>query len=385
MKANRQTEQQREQGGVLPPVNSAALCKIVVDKLFGKRHWAAEWALELCAEDPYFAAHMADQPRGYAHYLCVLQLGLPMKGFVSDMDELDPPAANLQECARVIRTTGKKKLLKAWFPSCPPAILKALPELPKAAQSEAEYQRLIDAFTDERKRRRFFHVKRVRAFDMQLLDMMEILPERFHPGVKHCRNTGDYERLCLLVECAKRLNLDIPAHEFKAVTKRARNMAGLWRYVARKALKLPFPPPPWDGDDKIRPLRSRREMKAAGRALDNCVKRQSNDYALKALSGYGYLYLCEDAPAMIEVVRDVFFGWMVSDIKGPQNESLSPAERLEIRRAFHNAGFCQATNMRFEWASDELLSAIRDDDDDEEKADWEKDDDDAEGMSIDDL
>jgi len=399
MTTNQQTEARA--AGVLPPVNSAALCKIVVDNCFGgrnwaaernpidvaldidedeclgSRHWAAEWALELCVEDPYFAAHMAEQPRGYAHYLCVLRLGLPSSGLWSDMDDVEPPTPTMRECARIIRTTNKKRLLKAWFPDCPPAILKALPELPKMAQSEAEYRRLIEAFKDERKRRRFFHVKRVRAFDMQLLDMMELLPERFHPGAAHCRNTADYERLCLLVECAKRLNLEIPAREFKEAAKRAKNMAGLWRYVARKALKSPFPPPPWEGDDNIRPLRSRREMKAAGRELGNCVANRSDDYALKTVTGYGYLYFCEDAPAMIEVVRDVFFGWLVSNIEGARNNSLSPADAFKIRRAFYDAGFCQATKMSFECASDALWDDILDDDDDEGDG-WEDDiDDDA--------
>jgi len=367
MQAKQQTEQR---DGVLPPVNSEALNKIAVDKLFGKRHWAAEWALELCAADPYFAAHMAEQPPGYAHYLCVLQLAWV------DASDLKPDMAKY---ARTIRMNSKKRLLKAWFPTCPVEILKAFPALPRKVQSEAEYWRLIEAFKDERKRKHFFHVKRVRKFDMQLLDMMEDLPERFRPGAAHCRNNRDHERLCLLIECAKRLNLDISACEFRAVAKRAKNMAGLWRYVAGMMLKLPFPPPPWEGDDKIRPLRTRREMKDAGRELGNCVANHSADYAIKTVTGHGYLYFCEDMPAMIEIIRDALFGWVVGEIKGPHNDSVSWADELYIKRAFQSAGICSATMMCLEATRDELWGGIlddsRDDDDDDESAlaRWERD------------
>jgi len=369
MKAKQQTEQR---AGVLPPVNFEALNKIAVDKLFGKRHWAAEWALELCAADPYFAAHMAEQPRGYAHYLCVLRLHLgPPESL--EMERRQPPASNLRECARAIRTTGKRKLLKAWFPDCPVEILKAFPELPKTARSEAEYRRLIVAFADARKRKRFFHVKRMSEFDMQLLDMMKDLPERFHPAAFRCRHPRDFEKLCLLVECAKRLGLDIPAREFGAVTKRSKSMRGLWRYLVRHALKLPFPPPPWDGDDNIRPLRSRDEMKAAGKQLGNCIANNATNYAIRAVTGCAHLYLREDAPAMIAVVRDAFFGWVVSEIKGPKNNSVSPAEAFEIKRAFNNAGILSATSVDFEWASeafwDGLLGDADGDDDNDDEPD----------------
>ena len=324
-----ESENDAQANPALPlPGNSKALCEIVVDKLFDKPHWAAEWALELCIADPYFLTHIADQPNGYAHYLCVLRLAFTDAG---DHD--------MRECARAIRTTNKKKLLKACFPSRASGILNVLPKLPKKPMPEAFYRRLIRALADESKREHFSHAKRVRAFDFQLFDMMKILPAQFQSGAAHCRNADDYGRLCMLIECANRLNLEFTEREFGAVAKQVRHMRGLWRYLARKAAKMPFPPPPWNGDDNIRPLCSRRELKEAGERFENCAA----EYAFKVVAGRSYLYVCEQTPAMIEIVNDVFFGWGVGTIEKAKRKSISSAKAFEIKRAFHNAGICQAT------------------------------------------
>lgn len=363
------------------------LRETLVEKLFGDRCDAAEWVLELCAADPAFLFHLSDQfadgSRGYVHYLCVLHLALPAQF----ADGGDAP-----ECARLIRTTTKKALLKAWLPSCPAAILTVLPKLPdKPLACEAEYRRLIRALANKKQRKYLTHLERVRPFDVQLLDRVEILPARFGLAAAHCGDVEDYEQLCVFVECAKRLNLKITEPESDAVAKEAESLKCLWRYLARQVAEMPFPPPPWEGNDNMRPLRSRREMEEASERFDNCATH----YLFEVVAGRSYLYVCERPQAMVEIVSDVFFGWMVNRIEGPNGKPVLDSDALDIKRAFYGAGICQKTitsddlecvgyelHMMFNRFSAPVdLDEDDDDFDDEEKADWERDDD----RSIDDL
>lgn len=376
-------------GGGAPTDPPPMLREVLVEKMFGKRCQAAEWVLELCAADAQFLFHLADQSRGYAHYLCVLYLALPAQF----ADGKDAP-----ECARRIRTTTKKALLKAWFPSCPAAILTVLPKLPeKPLTCQTEYRQLIRALANKKQRKYLTHLERVRPFDVQLLDRVEILPAQFGLAAAHCDDVEDYEQLCVFVECVRRLNLKVTEPESDAVAKEAEGLKCLWRYLARQVAEMPFPPPPWEGDGNMRPLRSRREMEEASEQFDNCATH----YIFEVVAGRSYLYVCARPQVMVEIVSDVFFGWMVNRIEGPSGKSVLDSDVLDIKRAFYGAGICQKTitsddleyvgyelHMMFNRFS-EPIDLDEDDDDwvdnDEEKADWEKDDDDAEGMSIDDI
>lgn len=336
------------------PVNSKALCEIVVKKLFGNRRWAAEWALALCAADPQFLPHLADQSRGYVHYLCVLRLALLDAGDLQDADD-----RVMRGCAHMIRTTSKKALLKTWFPSCPPGLLNVLPKLQEKPLSlQTEYRQLIRALADKEHRKFLSHLDPVRAFHIQLLDMMNTLPAQFRFGAAHCDDVADYEELCMLIECTKRLNLEVTEREFSALAGQVKDMEGLWRWFARRVLNMPFPPPPWNGDDKIRPLCSCRELEEAGRRFRNCAA----EYAFRVVAGYSYLYVCEQPQAMVEIVSDVFFGWMVNEIEGAERKSLSKIEVFEIKRAFHNAGICRKVMEAddFHHVDHELRDVLRD-------------------------
>jgi len=371
------------------------LRETLVEALFGKRCEAAEWALELCAADPAFLFHLSDQfadgSRGYVHYLCVLHLARPSQF----ADGKDAP-----ECARLIRTTTKKKLLKAWLPSCPAALLTVLPKLPNEPLAcEAEYRRLIRALANKKGRKYLTHLERVRPFDVQLLDRVEILPAKFGLAAAHCDDVEDYEQLCVFVECAKRLGPKIAAREFDAIVKEAESLKCLWRYLARQVAEMPFPPPPWEGDGNARPLSSRRKMEKAAKRFNNCAMH----YTFEVVAGRSYLYVCERPQAMVEIVRDAFFGWMVGRIEGPNSKSVSDSDAFDIKRAFYGAGICQKTitsddldyvgyalhMMLDRWGDREPIDLDEDDDDwdddDAEKADWERDDDDADGVSIDDF
>jgi len=304
--------------------NSEALCKIVVGRLLGKRHWAVKWALELCAVDSRFTHHLIDQPRDYAHYLCVLRLALADAG---DQDA--------RETARMIRSTTKKKLLKAWRPSCPADIVNVLPKLPARPMTQKAYRRLLLALEDESTRKRMRHAKRLTKFDINMPGMVDDLPEVFRLGAaRHIRDMDDYFMLAAMIQVAQKLQLNITEREFSEVARKADGVHKLRNWLKKKVAKLPFPPPPWEGNDEIHPLRSRDELKQAAKDFSNCAKR----YAYKIALGYSHLYVCERGPAMVEIVSDAFFGWVVEDIKGKKNRGVAGDKKHAIAREFNRAG-----------------------------------------------
>lgn len=320
-----------------PPLsgNSEALRKIVVGRLFGKRHWAVQWALELCAADSQFLHHLADQPRDYAHYLCVLRLALADAG---DKDARD--------AARMIRATNKKKLLKAWRPSCPADIINVLPKLPVRPMAQKAYRRLLLAFEEETTRKRMRHAKRLTKFDIDMPGIVDDLPEAFRLGAaRHIKDMGDYFMLAAMIQVAQKLNLNITEKEFSQAARNAKGAHKLRGWLKKRVAKLPFPPPPWEGNDEIHPLRNRDELKQAAKEFSNCAKR----YAHKIVLGYSHLYVCDRGPVMVEIVNDAFFGWVVDDIKGKKNREVADCKKHEIAREFNRAGIRLPLDARFCW------------------------------------
>lgn len=317
------------------PGNSEALREIVVGRLLGKRHWAVQWALDLCAADPQFLHHLADQPRDYAHYLCVLRLALA-----------DAGGKDARETARMIRATSKKKLLKAWCPSCPADIIKVLPKLPARPMTQKAYRRLLLAFEDEGTRKRMRHAKRLTKFDIDMPGIVDDLPEAFRLGAaRHIKDMSDYFALAALIQVAQKLNLNITEKQFSQAARHAKGAYKLRGWLEKKVAKLPFPPPPWEGNDEIHPLRSRDELKQAAKDFSNCAKR----YAHKIVLGYSYLYVCDRGPAMVEIVNDAFFGWVVDDIKGKKNREVADCKKHEIAREFNRAGIGLPLDCSFCW------------------------------------
>ncbi|MGI9310478.1 MAG: hypothetical protein ACR2P7_02965 [bacterium] len=304
--------------------------RCVVERLFGKRHWATKWAIDLCGADSRFLFHLAEQRAGYAHFLCLLRLALLEHG-------ADDGDARSQ--ARLIRTESKKALLRRWFPSCPAGTLNLLPKLPPKPLTKQEYRQLIRALARDDMRKDFHHARRVRKWDIRVIEMMDGIPEKFRCGaVMRCvRNQDDFECLCICARGVQLLGIDlqITEREISQAAAAVNDMSGLSKWFSRKFAEIPFPPPPWDGDDSIRPVRDRSALKATAERFNNCVMR----YVNKVVFGFCYLYICESTPAVIELVNDRFFGWQLREINGVANKQVTRAQDHAISQSFSAAGF----------------------------------------------
>jgi len=298
----------------------------MVNDSFGEQHWAGWWVVDLCDADPLFLTHLAEQPRGYAHYLCLIRMALLERG----------GDANARDDARMLRAGNKRKLLKELFPTCPAALVNLLHKLPKKPMPIEAYQKLICAMEDEKIRKSLFHAERIKEAGIFMLDEMAALPERFRSVAMCCiKNADDFDDLNWdfhwVMVAIEKLGLKITEQELGKVFSRK---GGTTAWLEKKISKLPFPDPPWEGDDEIRPIRSLNKLKIAAKMLENCMTSSHlrRHYASRVVTRHSYFYVCDHIPAMVEVRHDDFWGWSVHEIAGA-----TPDQKSEIEMKFFRA------------------------------------------------
>ncbi len=332
----------KTQPHVTPRWTEEKLCAVspfVVEGLFGKRHWAKRWVNELCETDPQFILHLADQPPGYVHFICLVRLALL---------ERTADDADTAEYAKVIRTTSKKALLKKLFPTGPGGMLSVLPKLPEKPLAQKDYWQLQDVLRCDTMRKRLRHAKHVRKLDLYLGDIQERLYKEFSDGeVMLCiKSVDDYHQFCTFVRGANLLGLKITKRELKEINEVARttkSMKKLSQWFVRKFTELPFPPPPWKGNAIIQPVRSLEELKAVGEKFKNCLR--GDGYVHSAAMRGSYFYVCESPPAVIRLSSDALFGWVLEEIKGVRNREIPYNQHNQISQAFLDAGIVRKDNF----------------------------------------
>lgn len=95
---------------------------------------------------------------------------------------------------------------------------------------------------------------------------------------------------------------------------------------------LPFPPPPWCGDEQLTPLDTAIKLESAGRRFFNCLGSRMTQVRL----GCSYYYELEGV-AVVELERVSSLGWEVADVLGPRNARLEPHQIARLRSALTRA------------------------------------------------
>ena len=313
----------------------------VVEGLFGKRHWVTEWVASLCEADSRFLFHLAEQLPGYVHFICLVRLALLRRA---------TKTRDAKECAHFLRSQSKKKILQHLYPAYPTGILGVLPKLQKKPLSKDEYRLLLRALSDKDMCKRLNHVRHIRKFDIHLLEILDNIPEEFQFSelINCIKKHSDYKYFLFLVRVIRHLNIEITQGEINAASKNMNKMSQLSGWFKKKLEQLPFPSPPWEGNDFVKPIRSRDQLKEVRSKFSNCVM----DYTPKIVLGYSYFYVCESVPAVIEMVKDVGLGWEIGKMEGGSNDrkahnprrhyadrELSDAHTNQIIKVFSDAGF----------------------------------------------
>ena len=324
----------------LAPERLSGVRHCVVEGLFGKRHWATDWVVSLCEADSRFLFHLADQSRGYVHFICLVRLALLQRS--TEMRDV-------KECAHWICSQSKKKILQHLYPACPTGILGVLPKLQKKPLSKDEYRLLFRALSDKDMCKRFNHVRHIRKFDIHLLEILDNAPKelQFSGFINYIKKHSDYKYFLCLAKIIRHLNIEVTQREINAASKNMNKMSQLSDLFNKKIKHSPFPPPPWEGNDFVKPVCSREQLKEVRRNFNNCVM----DYIPKIVLGYSYFYICESMPAVIEMVKDAGVGWEIGSMECPREQPprrrrrhnddylLSDAYTDQIIKVFSDAGF----------------------------------------------
>ncbi len=89
---------------------------------------------------------------------------------------------------------------------------------------------------------------------------------------------------------------------------------------------LPFPPPPWPGNDRLRPIESSDDLRRVGMALKNCLRDSDRlaSVTSEVLRGLSYFYEWRgQEPGLLRFRKLAPLGWVLGDGNGENNKPLS--------------------------------------------------------------
>jgi hypothetical protein len=295
----------------------------LINKLYGKNHWCANYLNSLCLADHEFLRHLSEQTPAYLHYVCLVHLAWRKN---------DTAIHPIYKQAQLLRTTNQKTLLSLLYSPYPLGLLNVLPKLGANTFTKNDYLRLIKLLRDPEKSPYILHVKSIKPYQLQWL---EDFPSELHWRVLYSvKKTQNYAALKYLVKVIQKLDKSRYADALISL-KRIKTLSQLENWFRRHTQSLPFPQPPWNGNDWIVPIRTVKALREAALKYRNCLY----DYPRQVLLGEYYFYEVKNGPAIVAIVRDPIIGWRISEINGIDNQE--PDENLvtRIERAFADVNF----------------------------------------------
>jgi hypothetical protein len=325
----------------------------LIDILFGKRHWCGKWVARLCEADPGFFNHLAEQGPEFPHFLCLVHLATSQdcgSGFAN----LTPAAQ-----AKEIRTTSRRALLQRLYGECPPGLLTILCKLGPRPLARERYRNLMALRTDRPTLSRLTHRERVPAAEVNTLaDLPPVL--RTLPVFTGITNGKHKEIVRYLLDAARILRPDLDEAALARTLRGVRDLNQLARWTRRQIKRRQFPPPPWEGCERVRPVRTVSELHAVVRRFQNCAR----SYVSAALAGDVYFYVVEWGPALIMLRRDPLLGWWLDEYAGLKNKKLPGPLVRSIRSTLTDAG------IRAHRTHKDVQQVLLDDFDDIDVYDW---------------
>ncbi len=325
-----------------------------IDKLFGKRHWVRKWVIGLCKSDPQFLLHLIQQPPHYVHFLCLVRLALLKKS-----DEGDGGL----EYAELIHTKSKKKILQEFYPEFTNALVKTLAKLGNKPLDQVDYCCLIQLLSDNEERKCLDRTKHIRQFALRIY---AILPKefRFFEIAKCVYDLGDYEKIMYYIHFSNESNIMVTRKEIIDAMDKMENdqsKSSLEKFLSiieKKFYRIPFPKPPWEGNNRIYPIRSMTELYEARRKFDDrvlevalsCGRELTDCYDDTGIYfGGECYYVCTQTPALIYLRRysgnisswyDYSLFWEIGYIDIPHISYTKISHRIkwEITKIFLDAG-----------------------------------------------
>lgn len=110
--------------------------------------------------------------------------------------------------------------------------------------------------------------------------------------------------------------------------------AEFYRWL-RFRFELPFPPPPWPGDDLLEPVTSAEALKELGAEMRNCLAEQAIDVG----RGTMYFYATRAEPRVVAGLELSGARWQVTEVLASRNRQPKPELRKAVLDRLVGAGF----------------------------------------------
>ena len=97
---------------------------------------------------------------------------------------------------------------------------------------------------------------------------------------------------------------------------------------------LPFPAPPWPGDERLMPVTSPERLAKIADDFENCLSGFAGSAILEVRIGQKYFYEWRgEEPGLLELTAWPCLGWRLTQAKGPKNAALSAPTQASILAA----------------------------------------------------
>ena len=170
------------------------------------------------------------------------------------------------------------------------------------------------------------------------IDVLRRLPEelRCTSMLNTLTSPEEADALHYVLAVLKRYLADVQINRFYQATSRIRRQDQLGEFLVSWLMKAPFPTPPWEGTETLRPVSSVAVLNDIRRSYQNCIK----DYILSVLRGEAYFYeWTGNQQVIVQLEYDPIIGWMIEHMEGGvSSREVSELIRHEILDAFSTVG-----------------------------------------------
>lgn len=282
--------------------------------------WLRPWIESLCEAEPELRVRLRRKSEHNDHYLAVVNRAFAHTG------------QNWQcmNVAGLLTRQSRKEVLRSAWPDHPRGLLSALEKMGARLHARNYYDRVLKYLAAPASAKVLRHASFISPFMLKALDVLD--PALHKPRLLDFLDRAD--RLHIFLYMYAVLEQVLSANhlrEARIALSRVNTRSGLGDWFSRWLAKGSLPDAPWTGTDRLVPLATVAEIKQAAKQFRNCLAGE----VLRVVACGCYFYDWRGRePAVVSVVTDPILGWVINNIKGQKNRTVSAGTRGAIIRDF---------------------------------------------------
>lgn len=241
---------------------------------------------------------------------------------------LAPSATARAAIAPDLFVRRRKELFKAVYPDKPAALVALAQKLSGRLWRPNTYRQLATLMEEPAAAKILL---RARSIDRRQVLALAVTPEPLRtPAVfKRLRRRSDAAKIAFALDLVERMRPDLSRDDLLRSLAQTPAKKSLQAWAHEQYRLASFPAAPWPGSARLKPLASWSALEKEAAAFRNCIR----DYAGDIIAGSHCLYRYEDdkgLKAIVGLKRLSGETWIVEEISGPRNASLTPAEHARV-------------------------------------------------------